>query len=52
MLYNLSVEQGVTGGRSALCEGEAIFLRCVCVCVGGGGGRKGGASARVGGRHH
>ena len=37
MLYNLSVEQGVTGGRSALCEGEAIFLRCVCVCVGGGG---------------
>ena len=40
MLYNLSVEQGVRGGRGALCEGEAIFLGWV------GGG------ARVGGRHH
>ena len=25
---------------------------CVCVCRVGGEGRKGGASARVGGRHH
>ena len=28
------------------------FFLGVCVCVGGGGGRKEGASARVGGRHH
>ena len=45
MLYNLSVGQGVRVGRSALCEGDAIFLGWVM-----GGGVGGGA--RVRGWHH
>ena len=41
MLYNLSVEQGVRGGMSTLCEGKAIFQ--------GGGGVWGCGGAKVGG---
>ena len=38
MLYNLSVEQGVRGGRSALCESEAIFFGWEVKGGEGGGG--------------